>query len=253
VLKESAMVKALILHGFTGNLETVKILGPMCEARGIPFSMPLMRGHGTRPEDLLGVTWRDWYEDAEKALLELTADGSKAIVLGLSMGGLVTLDLAGRLADRVCGVVTIAAALELRSPLLVLLPVLRRMTVWWHGKPEAALDVPAAYDRFPLETLQSLIDYQKCIRGRLAAVRAPLLVVASWSDPTVKPLAARRIYDRVSSSDKEIGRFEKSLHDMLLGEEKEDVVRRIAGWIDARLAAWRTDAERSIGVAEPRP
>lgn len=236
------MPRVLILHGFTGNLETVRSLVPLCEVRGLSYAMPLMRGHGTQPEDLLGVEWTHWYEDAEKALLDLTADGSKAVIMGLSMGGLVTLDLAGRHPDRVCGVVAIAAALELVSPLLVLLPVLARTMTWWHGKPEAAADVPAAYDRFPLTTLQSLVHYEGVIRKRLPAVGAPILVVQSWKDPTVKPRSARIIYDEVRSRDKELARFEESLHDMLLGTEKDAVVRRIGAWLDRRLPHWNGTA-----------
>lgn len=229
---------ALILHGFTGNLETVRRLVPVCEERSLPYTMPLMRGHGTRPEDLLGVTWRDWYEDAEKVLIDLTRDGTPAVVMGLSMGGLVALDLAGRHPDRVCGVVSIAAALELASPLLVLLPLLARVKVWWHGKPEAGRDVPAAYERFPLTTLQSLIAYERFMRGRLDRIRAPILIVQSWADTTVKPRSAHTIYNGVSSCDTELARFERSAHDMLLGEERDEVAARIGRWLDARLPTW---------------
>lgn len=231
--------RALILHGFTGNRETVRRLGPVCDARGIPHEMPLMRGHGTCPEDLLGVTWHDWYEDAEASLLQLTSDGSQAIVLGLSMGGLVALELAASHPDRICGVVTIAAALELQSPLLALVPLMARCTTWWQGKPAAMRDVPAAYPRFPLKALQSMLDLQRKVRSRLVRVRAPLLAVQSWNDETVKPRSARVIYDGVSSRDKEIGRFDRSLHEMLLGEEADAIAARIGRWIDARLPAWR--------------
>lgn len=232
-------VRALILHGFTGNLHTVRALAPMCEARGLSYAMPLLRGHGTVPEDLVGVTWHDWYADAERALLDLSADGARVIVFGLSMGGLVTLDLAARHPDRIAGVVTIAAALALRSPLLPLLPVIGLFTSWWSGKPEATLSEPAAYDRFPLCGLRSLLEYQEVVTGRLGRVQVPLLAVQSWSDQTVKPVSARRIIDGVASRDKELARFSRARHDMLLGCEKEAVVARIGAWVDARLPVWR--------------
>ena len=49
----------LILHGFTSSLDTVRALVPMAERLGLPYRMPILRGHGTRPEDLRGVGWQD--------------------------------------------------------------------------------------------------------------------------------------------------------------------------------------------------
>lgn len=231
-------LRALILHGFTGNLRTVAALAPLCEARGLPYEMPLLRGHGTVPEDLLGVTWREWYADAEQALLSLSADGARVVVLGLSMGGLITLDLASRHPSRVAGIVPIAAALELGSRLLPLLPLLSPFVTWWKGKPASANADAAAYSRFPLSGVASLLAYQKVVRGRLQQVASPILVVGSWNDQTVTPRAARIIFDGVASRDRELVRFKDSQHDMLIGSEGEAVCARIGAWLDARLPHW---------------
>lgn len=231
-------LRALILHGFTGNLRTVAALAPLCEARGLPYKMPLLRGHGTVPEDLLGVTWREWYADAEQALLSLSADGARVVVLGLSMGGLITLDLASRHPGRVAGIVTVAAALELGSPLVPFLPLLSPFVTWWKGKPESSLSDPAAYDRFPLSGICSLLEYQGVVRARLHQVQSPILVVGSWNDQTVTPRAARVIFDAVAARDRELARFRRSQHDMLIGCENEAVCACIGAWLDARLPHW---------------
>ena len=52
-------VGCLLLHGLTSSLATVSNLVPYLEARDIPYVMPTLRGHGTRPEDLRGVTWHE--------------------------------------------------------------------------------------------------------------------------------------------------------------------------------------------------
>jgi len=231
---------AVIVHGFTGLLPTVRILSRVAGERHLPWVMPVLRGHAGDPAGLIGVTWRDWYADGEKALLEATADGRKALLMGLSMGGLVVLNLASRHPERVCGVVSVAACLKLASPLLPLLPLISRFKPWWDSEKISVCDDElAAYPRFPTRAVASLVEFTQSTPARLPFVTAPILVVQSWADPTVKPSSARDIYDGVSSRDKELARFESDPHDMLLGPGAPAVARRIGEWIDLRLPAWR--------------
>src|SRR6478735_3726884 len=119
-------IGCLVLHGFTSSLATVDGLVPHLERAGIPYALPTLRGHGTRPEDLRGVTWEDWYEDAGRALDELLTRCERAVVMGLSMGGLVALHLGVQRPERLAGIVTAAAALRLIIPAGFLLPLLGR-------------------------------------------------------------------------------------------------------------------------------
>lgn len=233
-------LRALILHGFTGSPSTVDALAPMCAARDLEYAIPTLRGHGTVPEDLLGVTWRDWYDDAERAFEALATDGARVLVMGLSMGGLVALDLAARHRERVAGVVTIAGALELSSPFLPLLPLIAPFKTWWKGSPEAHVPGESAtYGYFPVSGVLTLIAYQKVVRARLREVTAPILAVQTWKDATVRPRSARAILDGVASRDRELARFSRSAHDMLTGCERDAVVARVGAWVDARLPSWK--------------
>src|SRR5919206_525185 len=54
----------LVLHGLTSSLASVTPVADRLARHSIPTVVPWLRGHGTRPEDLVGVTWRDWYADA---------------------------------------------------------------------------------------------------------------------------------------------------------------------------------------------
>ncbi len=49
----------LLLHGFTSSVRTVEGLVPRLEAAGLPYRMPVLRGHGTRYQDLAGVKAHD--------------------------------------------------------------------------------------------------------------------------------------------------------------------------------------------------
>jgi len=80
---------ALLLHGFTGNPDTMRPLQAPLEALGVEVSLPLLRGHGaSSPQALIGVTWADWLDDGADALAELCTRVDRVILVGHSMGAL---------------------------------------------------------------------------------------------------------------------------------------------------------------------
>ena len=103
----------LVLHGLTSSLATVDGLVPYLRARELPYRLPLLRGHGATPDALRGVTWRGWHDDAARALDDLLGECERAVVIGLSMGGVVALHLAAERPERLAGVAVVAPALKL--------------------------------------------------------------------------------------------------------------------------------------------
>ncbi len=208
----------LVLHGFTSSVKTVSGLVPHLERHKIPYAMPVLRGHGTSYQDLKGVTAKDWYDDAEKAFLELAQKVDKVALVGLSMGGLVALDLAIQHADKVAGVVTWAAAMRFVNPLARLASVVQPLIPEF-SSPEAFNDRTLKtqaenYPRFPTDAFASLVDYAAEIERRLGEVQAPLCVLHSKKDQVIEPVAANIIYRDVSSAHREIHWFHRSGHEM---------------------------------------
>ena len=64
---EGGPVGVLVLHGFTGNPQSVRPLAEAAAAAGHGVEMPLLAGHGTVIEDMLPTRWSDWSADAEAA------------------------------------------------------------------------------------------------------------------------------------------------------------------------------------------
>lgn len=230
----AAPVGCLILHGFTSSLDTVRALVPACEKLEIPYRMPLLRGHGTQPEDLRGVTWQDWYADAEAALDELRTQAEQVVVCGLSMGGLVALHLAALRPTDIAGVVTIAAALEIANPWVRITPLMSRFITMRNSRPASGYADPSLvahntnYRRYPLDALVSLYLYGPVVKRMLPQVRAPLLVVHSRNDRTITPRSAQTIYEQAGSSDKQLRWFDNCRHQMLQDCEADAVIASIS-------------------------
>ncbi|MBI3924407.1 MAG: alpha/beta fold hydrolase [Armatimonadetes bacterium] len=250
----STRLPVLILHGFTSSLDCVKALAPRLESQCVDYAMPWLRGHGTRPEDLVGVTWRDWLEDGRKALLDLTGSSGRCTLVGLSMGGLVALQLAAEHPGRVAGVATVAGCLEFRSPLVRLLPVLQALFTYWKGQPDYAdperqlLDTNYRY--FPVATFASLVAYRRVVTDLLPLVQAPLCVIQSRADPVVSPASARRILERAGSEHKEVHWFRRSKHEMLRDLECDGVLDAIMQFL-ARVCSGELEVARPRAASRP--
>lgn len=234
-------VGVLLLHGFSSSVKAVSGLTPYLDRLDVPWSMPVLRGHGTRYEDMTGTTADDWYADAEEALLELSEKVDKVVVVGLSMGGLVALGLGMRHGDRIAGVVTLAAALRFKDPLSGLSKHLARVFKYW-ASPNAFSDAECAkanenYPKFATDAFVSLHDYAKHIEERLPELEVPLLVLHSKKDSVIAPVSANLIYERVSSAHRDIVWFQRSGHEMGQDCEAEDVFRTVDQFIVDTLSA----------------
>ncbi len=191
-LAGEADAAVLLLHGFTGSPWEVRPLGESLADRGFHAHAPRLPGHGTTPEDLLWVGWRDWVEGAERALAALDAF-PRVFVAGLSMGALLGLLLAARRPERVRGLALMAPAWRLRRLDGQLLRALRHvelsgLRMRWVGKetsdiedPEVRAQAPVLA-RYPLARLFDLFTLQDVAQESLPLVRAPSLVVAAVND-----------------------------------------------------------------------
>jgi len=229
-------IGVLLLHGFTSSLKTVEGLTPFLKEQHIPYQMPLLRGHGTRFQDLEGIGYNDWYADAEKALTALSKTVDKVVVVGFSMGGLVGLKLAMEHPEKVAGIVTVAAALKFSDPLAGLTKLISKIIPYWPS-PKAFQDKNLAkksnqnYKWFPTKTFASLYDFSKLIEKDLPKVRVPILVIHSKKDQIISPSAANIIYEKVSSKHREIKWFYQSGHEMMQDLEAAEVLKTIDDFI----------------------
>src|SRR3954454_1847759 len=106
---------ALVLHGFTGNPQSMRGLAEAFARAGFAVELPRLPGHGTTIDDMMTTTWEDWSAAAEAAFVDLASRVDKIVVAGLSMGGGLTLWLAARHPD-VAGIVLVNAIAEPTAP-----------------------------------------------------------------------------------------------------------------------------------------
>lgn len=228
------MASVLLLHGLSSH--PVHTLGPLPGAlrrAGYAVAQPALPGHGTRPEDLKGVSWKDWYRVALEAYRALPEPKG---VVGLSMGALLAARLAAE--EEASFLVALAPALALKNPLAGLAPYLHPLIPKTPptrsvSDPERRKQSPN-YPWIPTSAVAELIRLQKATDPLLPKVKAPALVVQALGDTTVSSKGVRRFYERLGSKRKDLMAYE-SEHDLLLDPRAEEVARDVTLWIQGVL------------------
>lgn len=233
----------LILHGFTSCRATVEAVVPQAEALGLPWRLPQLRGHWTHHRDLHGVTYHDWLSDARSALGLLRREAERVAVVGLSMGGVLTLNLAAEQPHAIDSVAVLAPALRFVTPLARVSPLLARvLREWQSGGADGFSDKALAarstnYRAFSSAAFVSLYRAGPRVERLLPQIGAPALILGARNDRVVQPACAQLVYDRIGSRQKELVWFERSGHEMLLDCEAESVAARVGRFLQQRAEA----------------
>lgn len=221
----------LLIHGFTGSPSELRWLGEKLNRAGYTVAGCLLAGHGTTVEDMADTCWRDWYFSAEKSLLELRRKCDTIFVIGLSMGGLLSLYLS--MFHKVKGVVSLNAPIYLVNKKTLFVPLLRHIKRFT-GKPYRTSEVQAAreeqtfsYDRIPLKALHSLREFIKVLCKELPGVEVPAMVIQSCQDRVVEPKSAKYIFEKIASPEKTLHWFKNSGHLITLEGEREALLSLI--------------------------
>lgn len=227
----------LVIHGFTGSTQSMRFLGEQLAEAGFTVFGPRLDGHGTAPEDMETKSYLDWIRSVEEGLEKLRQTCSQIFVTGLSMGGTLTLYLAENHKD-IKGIIPINAAIHM--PDLVknyeLLSAGETRFVDGIGadiKQEGVEEL--AYKQTPVKSMGEIMLLSKDVRSMLSKVTAPALIFKSTVDNVVPPENSEEIYEKISSSDKEIIELENSYHVATLDNDKALIAEKTIAFIKKRI------------------
>ncbi|MDU8943423.1 alpha/beta hydrolase [Ovoidimarina sediminis] len=228
---EGAGPAVVFLGGFRSDMEGTKalFLEDWARARGRAFLRFDYSGHGQSSGDFLDGAIGDWFEDACAALS--LVDG-RAVLVGSSMGGWISLLLACEVPERVAGLVTIAAAPDFTEDSM------------WAGFDDAQkrmltdagrLELPSDYSDEPYVITRRLIEEG---RGRLV-LRDPLPLpfpvrsLQGTADADVDMSVALRLLDHAEGGDMRLTLVKGADHRF----SSPDCLELIAASVDEVLAA----------------
>jgi carboxylesterase len=229
----------LVLHGFTGNPQSLRGLAEAFAAAGFTVDLPLLPGHGTSVDDMLQTSWDDWSATAGQAYEALAARCDHVFVAGLSMGGTLALWLAARHPE-IAGIVCVNPLIDVTDPIA---DFARQAIESGSDRIDSiGNDVadPAArekaYEATPLAPLLSVHAAAAALRPELGRVTSPLLLLTSPQDHVVRPVDSDAIAAAVSGPVERVA-LERSFHVATLDYDKDLIEERAVAFARKLAAA----------------
>lgn len=200
----------LLIHGFTGAPKEMRWMGEYLSKQGFPSLGIRLTGHATRPEDMIRSRYTDWMTSVEDGYHLLSGVTDRIYLVGLSMGGVLSLLMATKLDVR--GVVAMSTPYQM--PVNYPNWLLRLMSKFVLYQPKSG-DVPGAswFDKaayaehfsYPQNPVRSAAEFQLLLgemRAALPKVDVPVLLIHSKNDTYVLPENMEPIYVSLGTSDK---------------------------------------------------
>ena len=230
----------LLLHGFTAAPHEMVRLGAHLANNGYTVLGPRLAGHGTSLDDLARTRWTDWLTSAEDGLNLLRGMCDRIVLMGMSMGGLLSILLA---ADQPpAGLVLMSTpSMLLQSPIrpwlkplsLIVPRVKKGPPDWFDPSVNTERVAYPAYSTRAAAEVQDLITH---VRATLPLVTVPTLILHSRNDTFVVPANAELLLSWLGSKNKKLLMVENSNHLITLDATRQQVfeaarafVRRVAG------------------------
>lgn len=219
---------ALVIHGLTSNPNSMRAIAKALAAAGFHVELPLLPGHGTVIEDLIPIRWSDFVDEVDAAYKALAARVDKVVVVGLSLGGALTLRV-GASHPEIAGLVCINPVAEPQVP-----EVIEMLEGMINGgtevMPGIAGDIAdpnateSAYAGTPMRALLSLlVDGVAPLAREYAGMKMPLLLMNSPQDHVVEPKQSEFLAANYGGTVERIS-LDRSFHVATLDYDKELII-----------------------------
>lgn len=235
LLPGSSKYGVLLVHGFTGSPSEMILLGNRLYHEGFTVLAPRLTGHGTSIYDMENTTSMQWLGSVYDGYHLLRGICENIYVVGLSMGGILTLKLGMEMPIKKA-VIMSAPIFLAKEKNLRFLPNKAKSVGRFQRKnrrhiPEVAKRYNISYPQMPLLCVHELISFIEDVKTNLDKFTIPSLIIQSKNDHTVKAESGKYIYDHIASSKKEYFELDYSGHIITLDVEKDKAFEEIINFL----------------------
>lgn len=228
----------LLVHGWTSTPYEVRRLGKYLNENGFTVSGPMLRGHGTKFEDLENVSWQDWLEDLTKAFDELKKDHNEIYIAGTSIGSSLAILVALKRPE-VKGLVLMAMPYKIRFEKWIVLfaNFLKNFGKYWRKVYPPTFGVSTtitrliSYQKYPIKSALETFGLIKTSRQELNKIKQPCFIIQSKSDHIVSRGSMNKIYAKIGSEIKRKKYIKRAYHTFISDIKNEHVFEDILNFL----------------------
>ena len=215
-------IGCLLIHGFTGTPKEMRWMGEDLNKRGYTVLAPRLPGHATRPSDMIRTRTSEWLAAVEDGWHLLSGSVDQIFLVGLSMGGVLSLIMSTRLP--VTGTIIMSTPYQLPDDPRLKFTQLLSFFMPYLPKPSRSEDPGTGYFdsslwdyhvSYPVNPLRSIAELQLLLaemRSVLPIIKTPVLLVHSKNDTYVPQDSMPLLYEKIGSDDKTMLWIEGSGH-----------------------------------------
>ena len=227
----------ILVHGYMAAPEEIRPLADYLYKNGYTVYGARLRGHGTAPEDLAGQSWEKWYHSVGRAYIVVKNSTKSFAICGFSAGAGIALLQAANKPGKFAGIISINGPARLQdssskfSSIVVVWNKFLSKINTNRGKMEFVTNDPENpninYLRNPVSGVYELEKLMKVVKGRLADVKEPTLVMQGSDDPVVNPVSGLEIFSKLGSENKQLVQINANHHGILRGKESDQVKTKV--------------------------
>lgn len=201
----------LLVHGFTGAPKEMRWMGEYLAEQGFSVLGVRLAGHATDPEEMIRTRYVDWMHSVEDGYHLLKGATDRVFLIGLSMGGVLSLLMASKL--DVAGVFVMSTPYQLADSRIkftkILAPFIKYLPKTKEEPGATWLDKESwrdhiSYPQNPVRSIAELPPLLDEMRAALPKVDVPTLLVHSRNDTYVPADSMEKIYNALGTTDKEM-------------------------------------------------
>ncbi len=231
-------IGCLLTHGFTGAPKEMRWMGEYLAEEGFSVLGVRLAGHATDPQEMIRTRYVDWMHSVEDGYHLLKGTVDQVVLIGLSMGGTLSLLTASKL--DVAGVFVMSTLYQLDDPRMKYIKSLSHFVAYlpktkeepgatWVDKESWREHV--SYPKNPVRSIAELPLLLAEMRAALPKISVPVQLVHSRNDTYVAGENMAKIYADLGTNDKKMMWVTESGHVIPREPAKADVFPAAAEFV----------------------